>query len=129
MSDSNTSLEFIYEKKDENNNVVAKPYYGLLFSDQDDGTAILDNPTCKNREIILDQSVVKYLKQIGENIRLYTFQSNANREIWFINPLPETNISTAHNLIGFVSGDMIDDGEKITCTNALLNPVLEEPTD
>lgn len=120
MSDSNSSLEFIYKKEN-------KPYPCLNYSDNKDGTALLTNPTCKNRKVILDQSVVKYLKQIQDDLINYCFEYNTSKTIWFINPLPDKRDSSVQNLIGFVSGDMTDDGETIICTNAILNPVLIAP--
>jgi hypothetical protein len=118
MSDSNSRLEFIY-KNDEN-----KPYLGLNFSYKDDGTALLTNPTCKNRDVILDQSVVEYLKQIQGVIAECCFKTY-NGESWFIISLPNTNES-AHPWVHSLSGNMIDDGQKITCTNAFLDAVRSE---
>lgn len=118
MSDFNSRLEFVY-KNDEN-----KPYLGLNISYKDDGTALLTNPTCKNREVILDQSVVEYLKQIQGVIAECCFKTY-DGEIWFITSLPDTDES-AHPWVHYMSGVMIDDGQKITCADALLDPVRLE---
>jgi hypothetical protein len=115
MSDSNSSFEFIYE------NDEGKPYPCLNFTYKDDGTALLTNPICKNCEVILDQSVVKYLKHIQEKINGYRFELIGR--IWYINSLP-TPDKKPDNQLGFVSGDMIDDGKKIICTNPKPNPIL-----
>ncbi len=119
MSDSNSRLEFIY-KNDEN-----KPYLGLSLSYKDDGTALLTNPTCKNREVILDQSVVEYLKQIQGGITESCCFKTYSGEIWFIVSLSNTDES-AYPWVDYLSGQMIDDGQKIICINALLDPVRLE---
>ena len=116
MSDSNSRLEFIY-KNDEN-----KPYLGLNLSYKDDGTALLTNPTCKNREVILDQSVVEYLKQIQGEITECCYFKTYDGKSWFIVSLPNTDES-AYPWVDCLRGIMIDNGQKIICTNALLDPV------
>lgn len=118
MSDSNSKLEFIYKNYDN------KPYLGLNFSYKDDGTALLTNPTCKNREVILDQSVVEYLKQIQE-VRAECCFRTYDGQMWFIISLPDTN-ELAHPWVDSLSGNMIDDGQKLICTNAFLDAVRLE---
>ena len=114
MSTFDSNLEFLeFSDKDEN----GYSHTTLKFTYNDDGTATLEHPKCKNRKIIFDQSVVtNYLKKIETKQNQYTFDRLG--KIWLINPVPIPNIS-AGNLVSFVSGDMIDDGKKITCTNPI----------
>jgi hypothetical protein len=115
MSTSDSNLDFL-EFSDKDENGYSNPT--LKFTYNDDGTATLEHPRCKNRKIIFDQSVVNnYLKKIETKQNQYTFDRLG--KVWLINPVPTPNTYPASNIISFVSGDMIDDGKKITCINPI----------
>ena len=110
MATFNSSLEFFYEDEE------GHPNRTLWFTYNDDGTATLKRPICKDRQVIFDQSVVKYLEEIKADLKKYTFIYS--EKIWYINHLPISNTS-GYYAAGFVSGDVIDDGKKIICTNPI----------
>lgn len=118
MSTFDSNLDFL-EFNDKDENGYSNPTFKFTYND--DGTATLEHPRCVNRKIIFDQSVVNnYLKEIEGKQNEYTFDRLG--KVWLINPKPIPNRYPADNVISFVSGDMIDDGRKITCTNPFQLP-------
>ena len=92
--------------------------YTLKFTYNDDGTATLEHPKCVNRKVVFDQTVVNnYLKPIEGKQKEYIF--DCLEKVWLICPKLFSNRYSADNVINLVSGDMIDDGQKIICTNPI----------